>query len=450
MKNKFKSGAASFYIVAFSTLILVIIAASFASAIISEVTRSSNDDLSQSAYDAALAGAEDAKLAFYNYYNCIKNGANPEPASLSDSQDVTCQDIVYWMNHPEVENGGCDMVANILGRFSKSATEEERKNGVPVEEGEENDMDQAYTCTIIKTDPNDYAATLSTAEPYRVISPNFKDNKKASDVAYVELSWYLIDETSKFNYKNIVSNEVIFPTNAEVTTPPVVALQLIQTANSYNLQQLTGKKDGEKTDRGAAYFVPTNSKSIAGGNGDSYYGLYGNKTIFTGAGQRTGNMNLLSAAQLASTNDHSKDLPYTTYCSTDGEYGCSVMIKLPEAVGGGEGNRNDSTFSLVVSLPYGQPETEFSLLFYDKFGNSLKLDKTQIMIDSTGRANDLYRRVEVRMEPADSSLEYPFYALQLGDGGGEALSKTLKVTSECYQYSGSACGNESAYSNYNY
>ena len=62
-KIKNKKGAASFYIVAFSTLIMVIIAASFAAIIISEVTRTSNDDLAQSAYDSALAGVEDAKLA---------------------------------------------------------------------------------------------------------------------------------------------------------------------------------------------------------------------------------------------------------------------------------------------------------------------------------------------------------------------------------------------------
>ena len=65
--RKFRKGAASFYIVAISTLILLIVAMSFAAVIIYEVTRTSNDDLSQSAYDSALAGVEDAKLAFYNY-----------------------------------------------------------------------------------------------------------------------------------------------------------------------------------------------------------------------------------------------------------------------------------------------------------------------------------------------------------------------------------------------
>ena len=84
INKKFKSGAASFYIVAFSTLILVIIAASFASAIIAEITRSSNSDLAQSAYDAALAGVEDAKAAFINYQNCMMAGGDSAVARRDD------------------------------------------------------------------------------------------------------------------------------------------------------------------------------------------------------------------------------------------------------------------------------------------------------------------------------------------------------------------------------
>ena len=54
------------------------------------------------------------------------------------------------------------------------------------------------------------------------------------------------------------------------------------------------------------------------------------------------------------------------------------------------------------------------------------LNGVQVLIDSTGRANDLYRRVEVRLEPADNAFAYPFYAVQVG----EALEKDLTVTSE--------------------
>ena len=55
IKNKFKKGAASFYIVAFSTLILMILATSFAAVIISSLDRTANDDLSQSAYDSDVS-----------------------------------------------------------------------------------------------------------------------------------------------------------------------------------------------------------------------------------------------------------------------------------------------------------------------------------------------------------------------------------------------------------
>ena len=119
MKQRFKKGVASFYIVAFSTLILVIIAASFAMVIISAVSRTSNDDLSQSAYDSALAGVEDAKIAFSNYRRCVEENPTLNPTTLSPGNDVTCQDIIYWMNNPD-----CDMVGHILGRIPKDESGE--------------------------------------------------------------------------------------------------------------------------------------------------------------------------------------------------------------------------------------------------------------------------------------------------------------------------------------
>ena len=142
MRVKFKSGAASFYVVAFSTLILVIIAASFATAIVAEITRAANDDLSQSAYDAALAGVEDAKLAFINYQNCVKSGVTIDD-DYKPVEGNVCKNIIYWMNHPD-----CDMVAHILGRIGIYESGE-----VLIEEtsqlGNENEMNQAYTCAMI-------------------------------------------------------------------------------------------------------------------------------------------------------------------------------------------------------------------------------------------------------------------------------------------------------------
>ena len=193
IKSKFKSGAASFYIVAFSTLILVIIAASFASAIIAEITRTTNADLAQSAYDAALAGVEDAKAAFINYQNCIAAGKTAD--YNPNNPLVTCGDIIYWME----EAPDCDMVGHILGRIPKGEHGEVQITET-IDATTNNNMQQAYTCVII-SDPNDYKADINSKNPYRIIKIKLeKDNPNedvASKVDHVRISWHKYGEKSK-------------------------------------------------------------------------------------------------------------------------------------------------------------------------------------------------------------------------------------------------------------
>ena len=74
----------------------------------------------------------------------------------------------------------------------------------------------------------------------------------------------------------------------------------------------------------------------------------------------------------------------------------TTTLDLPDPIGGA---RRDETFIFVVSLPYGQPETDFSLELICKDGvtcgaidesgnvvgdNVAMLSKMQVMIDSTG------------------------------------------------------------------
>jgi hypothetical protein len=55
----------------------------------------------------------------------------------------------------------------------------------------------------------------------------------------------------------------------------------------------------------------------------------------------------------------------------------------------------------------------------------------QISIDSTGRANDLYRRVETRFETMDVSSPFLYYAVQALE---EPIDKNIITTME-YEYS---------------
>lgn len=453
VKNKFRSGAASFYIVAFSTLILVIIAASFASAIIAEITRTSNADLAQSAYDAALAGVEDAKAAFINYQNCIVAGATAtEP---NNDGIVSCGEIIHWM-----ENGDCDMVGHILGRIKEGENGEE-SGGVKIAEtgnagDTNNNMQQAYTCVIVKTQLRDYKADLNAKNPYRIIRVKLEKEKPgdnpASNIGAVRISWYSNRESEKTEtpaYNNINDGKVAFQSlgSKEPAVPPTIGVQLIQTASNFNMSTLNSKTNGSQTDRATVYLVPTNSTDMAGNNRGSEI-----QSDWTFMGAYNGSNNVIDSEQVANTNDHSKDYPFAVYCpeknASANAYACSATINLPEPIGGA---RSDETFVFVISLPYGQPATDFALELICKDDSAKNcsggtvdgdgnlagdpvatLDRMQVMIDSTGRANDLFRRLEIRLDPGESTFGFPLYAVQIDDG----FEKTLTVTKETGNYSG--------------
>ena len=423
--KKFKKGAASFYIVAISTLILVIIAASFAAVIISEMARTSNDDLAQSAYDSALAGVEDGKLAFYNYQNCLKNSADG------------CTEIINWFNkanNPDNTDDKCDMVAEILQR-NVEVDGNGNKTGVLVQETEVgNSLQQAYTCVIVKTTLNNYMATLTSNDSSRVIRANF-DKISASEVKSIRVSWQSDKEDATVENSNF-DGDGIFGTKSPV--PPVISVGLVQTAKIFNLSDFD-MTVGNTTDRGTLYLVPVeagddmssdHAEDIArNGRGGKYLGTW------------NGVYNYIAKTGFLKSNDKTlTNLPYAVYCANGNEFACSATMELPDPVGG---DRNDDTFMVVVSMPYAGSSTDVKLEFCTTStcfagddvtsteSTAVSINNTQVSIDSTGRANDLYRRVEVRLDAADNASPYPMYAIQLlGSGSGSLIKKDLAPITE--------------------
>ena len=271
-KKSNKNGAASFYIVAFSTLILMIVAMSFAAVIISEVTRTSNDDLSQSAYDSALAGIEDAKLAYFNYQNCKAQDEHLQAVKpADDATELTCQNIAWYVE----KSDDCDMVAKILGRNPS-------ETGVDIKESNTtgNNMAQMYTCVKVSDVTDDYRATLSSSNMIKVMRAKFDEGTKASDIGTVKLSWYKIKDP-ELNYKNFnASNgKISFPKIQGVNgfTPPVISFTMLQTAPNFTLSDFESTI-GDRTDKGTVYLVPSNDKTkaaakVEGNHFGTNYGL---------------------------------------------------------------------------------------------------------------------------------------------------------------------------------
>ena len=423
--KRFKKGAASFYIVAISTLILVIIAASFAAVIISEMARTSNDDLAQSAYDSALAGVEDGKLAFYNYQNCLKNSADG------------CTEIINWFNKandPKNTDDKCDMVAEILQRKIE-LDENNNKTGVLVQETEVgNSLQQAYTCVIVKTTLNNYMATLTSNDSSKVIRAHF-DKISASEVKSIRVSWQSDKEDATVENSNF-DGDGIFGTKSPV--PPVISVGLVQTARTFNLSAFD-MTVGDTTDRGTLYLVPVEEDSNTTDNRARDIAMNGSEGKYLGSWN--GAYNYIAKTGFLKSNDKTlTNLPYAVYCANGNEFACSATMELPDPVGG---DRNDDTFMVVVSMPYAGSSTDVKLEFCTTStcfvgddvtsteSTAVSISNTQVSIDSTGRANDLYRRVEVRLDAADNASPYPMYAIQLlGSGSGSLIKKDLAPITE--------------------
>lgn len=434
LTNQFKKGAASFYMVAFSTLILIIIVTSFAAIIISEVTRTANDDLSQSAYDSALAGVEDAKLLIYNYQKCVND----------DNNSTWCEEIKSYIERPtdEEENqstNDCDRVGELLGR-----TKSEKEKGFLIQESNTgNNMSQAYTCVKVNL-PGNMLFTLNSSNQAKVIKTKFEDGV-AQRVQKVRISWFSdkkITQGEQLNFSNYATDtsRVVFP-EKDIATPPTISISMIQTAEEFTLDDFTGTI-GDTTDRGTLFLVPTQKEDFASGEHSTYQ-----SSIY----DSNNNINSINQAGFLKSNDKTaKNLPYAVYCPPNGTsgYTCSALIDIPQPI---NGSRNPETFVFVVTLPYGGPDTDFAIDYMcgdddvcnsETIGNEdatpeekqrAKLKGVQIEIDSTGRANDMYRRVEVRLEGESDyplSILGPLELLDNESGDPSSFEKNLSPTSE--------------------
>ena len=471
VKTNFKRGAASFYVVAFSTLVLIIVVASFTSLVIAQLTRSSNDDLSQSAYDSALAGVEDAKLAYYNYQNCIAQGI--EGAKWSGEGTIDCAGIIDLV---EESNDDCDEVAKILGRNIVDGV------GVSVEETSKkdvvkNNMQQTYTCTKIQTSLPDYRASLSASNPTRVINVKLDDMGKgeyinADAVEKIRVSWGAELAKSDVTLSNYNNGNVEFPKitgSTKAAVPPTISLAVVQAGNNFSMSDFDKTSNGE-TNRGMVYLTPvtTEGKNTEGKDGNYYGTTFGVDSGGLAVSKIDKNAvvasnNLLGQNPNINVSNYSYGVS-CPYAGVGSGFTCSAMVYLPKPVGGVRSNDN---FMVAMSLPYGA-STDVILEFFCGDGvvcgeqkmiceegdsdcdeststNQVNLKDVQIGIDSTGRANDLFRRVETRLEGTDGFAVSIMGPLELFGAGGSRdnpddspLNKNYPTTCE-YNFDPKTC-----------
>jgi len=359
--NKTENGAVSLFVVIFATLLITIITISFAKLMTSDQQQATMADLSQSAYDSAQAGVEDAKRALLQYQRACDTGtlADCEKAT-ANIDSLECNVGLTGITKPD--SNGEVLIQQSAGDSASAA------------------LDQAYTCVTITRNTDDYKGVLQ-ANTSRVIPIVGKDTFDR-----VLIEWYTAGDMQNPSAVDLKATTTPLPlllqANWSVNKPSIMRTQIMQFGNGFKLSDFDGGNPSG-SNANTLFLYPVGIKGTANANIDEK-SVAGRDTRKTPTGS-----------------------PVPILCSgniSGGGFACRAQLILPAPVNGG-----DRTAFLRLTSLYNKSNFRVSL----KNGSNLvQFNNVQPQIDSTGRANDLFRRVQTRVEFGDTNFPYPEAVVQ--------------------------------------
>lgn len=359
-------GAVSLFIVLFTTLLVTIITISFIRIMLSDQRQATAADLSRSAYDSAQAGVEDAKRALLDFQS--------ECASGDARRCATARELI---NSP-VCNKSLTRIVNYVPN-QEVLVQQVSGDGADA-------LQQAYTCVKITNQTNDYIGTLSQDDSKLVPLVG------VSSFDSIKLEWFnakdLQQGSSMVVDRPLIADGVPLLAQSSWTSaatrnrPSIMRTQLIQFSDrGFSLLDFDGAANaGNVSNANTLFLYPSNIASS--------FSL----------------KNFTSNTRKTATSS-----PTQTSCVDKlvaGGYACSATITLPTPTGGG----NRIAFLRLMAL---YKTTHYRLTLLDAAGVTVKFSGVQPQIDSTGRANDLFRRVQSRVEMIDESFPYPEAAVDI-------------------------------------
>lgn len=386
IQNKRQSGAVSLFVVIFAALLMSVVTVGFVQLMVKDQQQATANDLSQSAYDSAQAGVEDAKRLLL-----------AQQAACVNSADADC---VKYTN--AIKSNAC----NTLERGGMSTT----TNGETLvqQSASDNKLDQAYTC--VKITPNTKLYQNALQKDGSVIVPLRAADASGNPVPFdtVVINWFdqrnLPAGATSVTQAGSGAAVTLPPVGAawKSTTPPLVRTQLIQTGKNFKLS------DFDSGSNASTLFLYPNVVSSPIQSSLSF---------------------ALDTRQAPGATMAPQPVACANALSVSVEYACSAKLTLTTPA---NGTTADGEAYLRLSALYN--DANFTLSLYN--GPTQVLFRgVQPQVDSTGRANNLFRRVQASVE-LSGAMSYPEAAVDLAGG----LCKNFIVTNTATDYVNSATG----------
>jgi len=378
-------GAVSLIVVIFTALLVTIITIGFVSLMVRNQQQATQSDLSQSAYDSALAGVEDAKRVLLLDKKCKEND--------NFVNGVPCGAITTAIN-----SGDCSTIKTIFGGGTGETLVGQSEN--------DKQLRQSYTCAKILLNTPDYRGKdLSNGQSQLI--------PLIGTTAYdkVEIMWFTQEDAAAASGETeglgtvslslpLTTANPLLPLQDTWSsqTPPVLRAQLMQAATTFSLSDFDDAGVlGNSSNSSALFLYPS---TVAG------------------------------ATSFSQDSSLSPKEPQNVKCDAssfrDGGFACKVELLLPSPKGGDANNR-----LAYLRLNSFYNTTRYRVVLKDSAGQIVPFYGVQPEVDVTGKANNIFRRVKARVQ-LDAAYPYPESTLDLNGN----LCKDYVVTENSADYSG--------------
>lgn len=384
-KHTQQSGMVAIFVVIFSTILVTIITVSFLRNMIQEEKQASNNNLSQSAYDSAVTGVEDGKRV-------IRAALQATGTAQQKAKEA-------------IDNKKCTTVADAGIVAAGSETPIKSSGGTSLQ-------NQAYTCVKVVMNTNDIILNLTEGES--VVVP-----MKATGVfGTIDVQW--MHRNNSDGGTAYVGGEA-----AELQAP---------TAGDYD--KLPAKADWNAAAASLLRVQAVLPTGLSASLDDLNTSVVTTNFLRPAAALSTASpLNITFSSTRAATSHTVTSLNAVT-CSTtkykNGNYACNARLSKPDGaiIPAGSG----VAYLRLTSL-YRDTSVKITLAKDSSMSELVQFDGVQPEIDSTGRADDVFRRVRSRVNVGFNSFTFPEYAI---DTSG-SLCKNFYVTTDASDAIGESC-----------